>query len=122
MKRMLLGISALGFLALACTTFGIPAALPAANPALSEILTPTGFAPGGATHEDLALMRANVSPHVQVKAAGGVRTLDALLAVRALGVSRSGATATQAILDDFRARKAGSAPAEARAVADRSAY
>jgi deoxyribose-phosphate aldolase len=70
------------------------------------VKTSTGFAPGGATHQDLALMRANTSPHVQVKAAGGVRTLDALVAVMALGVSRVGATATRAIIDDFRARRA----------------
>jgi deoxyribose-phosphate aldolase len=71
------------------------------------VKTSTGFAPGGATHEDLALMRRSVSPHIQVKAAGGVRTLDALLDVMALGVTRVGATATKTILDDFRARKAG---------------
>ncbi|MDH4142012.1 MAG: deoxyribose-phosphate aldolase, partial [Chloroflexota bacterium] len=74
------------------------------------VKTSTGFAPGGATHDDLRLMRANSSPHVQVKAAGGVRTLDALLEVMALGTTRIGATATKAIIDDFRARKAGSAP------------
>ena len=72
------------------------------------VKTSTGFAPGGATHEDLALMRANTSPRVQVKAAGGVRTLDALLAVMALGTTRIGATATRAIIEEFRARRAGS--------------
>jgi deoxyribose-phosphate aldolase len=77
------------------------------------VKTSTGFAPSGATHEDLALMRANTSLHIQVKAAGGVRTLDALLAVMALGVTRIGATATQAILDDARARKAGASLAGA---------
>jgi deoxyribose-phosphate aldolase len=71
------------------------------------VKTSTGFAPSGATHEDLALMRRSVSPHIGVKAAGGVRTLDALLAVMALGVTRVGATATATILDDFKARKAG---------------
>jgi len=75
------------------------------------VKTSTGFAPSGATHDDLALMRRSVSPRVQVKAAGGVRTLDALLAVMALGVTRIGATATKAIIDDFRARRAGAAPA-----------
>ena len=74
------------------------------------VKTSTGFAPSGATHEDLALMRRSVSPRVQVKAAGGVRTLDALLAVMNLGVTRVGATATRTILDDFRARKAGLEP------------
>lgn len=71
------------------------------------VKTSTGFAATGATHDDLRLMRANTSPHVQVKAAGGVRTLDALLEVMALGVTRVGATATAAIIDDFRARKSG---------------
>ena len=58
-------------------------------------------------------MRANTSPPTQVKAAGGVRTLDALLEVMALGVTRVGATATAAMLDDFKARKAGGDPVEA---------
>ena len=71
------------------------------------VKTSTGFAPGGATHEDLRLMREHTSPHIQVKAAGGVRTLDALLEVMALGTTRIGATATKTIIDDFRARKAG---------------
>jgi deoxyribose-phosphate aldolase len=70
------------------------------------VKTSTGFAPTGATHEDLALMRRTVSPHVQIKAAGGVRTLDGLLEVMALGVTRIGATQTKPIIDDFRARTA----------------
>jgi deoxyribose-phosphate aldolase len=82
------------------------------------VKTSTGFAPGGATHEDLALMRRSVSPHVQVKAAGGVRTLDALVAVMALGVTRCGATATKTILDDFRARRAGEGAAPAAPSSD----
>ena len=79
------------------------------------VKTSTGFAPSGATHDDLRLMRANTSPHIGVKAAGGVRTLDALLEVMALGTTRIGATATKAIIDDFRARKAGSVPVAAGA-------
>ncbi len=75
------------------------------------VKTSTGYAPSGATHHDLRLMRANTSPHVQIKAAGGVRTLDALLEVMALGVTRIGATATKTIIDDFRARKGGSTAA-----------
>jgi deoxyribose-phosphate aldolase len=88
------------------------------------VKTSTGFAPGGATHEDLALMRRTVSPHIQVKAAGGVRTLDALLAVMALGVTRVGATATKTILDDFRARTGGGEAVAASAGAgdDQHAY
>jgi len=86
------------------------------------VKTSTGFAPGGATHEDLALMRRTVSPHVQVKAAGGVRTLDALIDVMNLGVTRIGATATKAIIDDFRARKAGAAPVAAAAGSAEGSY
>jgi deoxyribose-phosphate aldolase len=71
------------------------------------VKTSTGFAATGATHDDLRLMRKSTSPHIQVKAAGGVRTLDALIEVMNLGVTRIGATATAAIIDDFRARKAG---------------
>jgi len=79
------------------------------------VKTSTGFGPGGATHDDLRLMRANTSAHIQVKAAGGVRTLDALLEVMALGVTRIGATATETIIEDFRARQAGRDLAVARA-------
>jgi deoxyribose-phosphate aldolase len=60
----------------------------------------------GATEHDLALMRANVSARVQVKAAGGVRDLDGLIRVRDLGASRCGATATAAMLDEYRRREA----------------
>ena len=60
----------------------------------------------GATEHDLALMRASVSAKVQVKAAGGVRDLDGLIKVRDLGASRCGATATAAMLEDYRRREA----------------
>ena len=69
------------------------------------VKTSTGFAPGGATIPDLKLMRATVGPQVQVKAAGGVRTLDGLLEVIDVGVTRAGATATAVILDEFKQRK-----------------
>jgi deoxyribose-phosphate aldolase len=75
------------------------------------VKTSTGFAPGGATMEDLALMRSAISPAIQVKAAGGVRTLDTLLAMADLGVTRFGATATAAILDDLADRKKHGRPA-----------
>jgi deoxyribose-phosphate aldolase len=68
------------------------------------VKTSTGYGAGGATDEDLKLMRRCSPPRVQVKAAGGVRTYDRLLAVRALGVTRVGATATKAILDECKAR------------------
>ena len=63
----------------------------------------------GATEHDLALMRASVSDRVQVKAAGGVRDLDGLIRVRELGASRCGATATAAMLDEYRRRDASAA-------------
>jgi deoxyribose-phosphate aldolase len=66
------------------------------------VKTSTGFAPSGATLEDIRLMRRSVSPEVQVKAAGGVRTLPVMLAMIDEGVTRFGATATAAILDEFK--------------------
>jgi deoxyribose-phosphate aldolase len=60
----------------------------------------------GATEHDLALMRAGCSSKVQVKAAGGVRDLDGLIKVRDLGASRCGATATAAMLEEYRRREA----------------
>jgi deoxyribose-phosphate aldolase len=81
------------------------------------VKTSTGFAfvplpegtyrAGGATDEDLQLMRQACSARVQIKAAGGVRTLDRLLRVRELGASRCGATATAQILDEYRRRFGG---------------
>ncbi|HZD32955.1 MAG TPA: deoxyribose-phosphate aldolase [Candidatus Angelobacter sp.] len=68
------------------------------------VKTSTGYAPSGATLADLALMRRHSPPSVQVKAAGGIRTLDALLEVRALGVTRVGATRTAEMLEDCRQR------------------
>lgn len=63
----------------------------------------------GATEADLALMRAAVSPRVQVKAAGGVRSLDGLIRAKELGASRCGMTATAAVLDEARRRLAAGA-------------
>jgi deoxyribose-phosphate aldolase len=68
------------------------------------VKTSTGYGETGAKAEDLKLMRQHSPPHVQVKAAGGVRTLESLMAFRALGVTRVGATATKVILDDARAK------------------
>jgi deoxyribose-phosphate aldolase len=68
------------------------------------VKTSTGFGTGGATNEDLILMRRHAPAHVQVKAAGGVRDLDRLLRVRELGCTRSGATTTKAILDEAKRR------------------
>ncbi len=68
------------------------------------VKTSTGYAPSGATMEDLRLMRQHSPEHVQVKAAGGVRDLDKLLEVRAIGVTRCGASRTQEMLDECRRR------------------
>jgi deoxyribose-phosphate aldolase len=66
---------------------------------------PNGFySYKGATIEHLKLMRSHCPASVQIKAAGGVRTLDEMLTVRALGVSRIGATATKAIIDEAKKR------------------
>ena len=71
------------------------------------VKTSTGYAPSGATLDDLKLMRKHSPASVQVKAAGGVRDLDALLAVRAIGVTRVGASRTAEMLDEFKRRLAG---------------
>jgi len=68
------------------------------------VKTSTGYAPTGATIEDLILMRKHSPEHVQVKAAGGVRDLDRILEVRAIGVTRVGASATAKMLEEARAR------------------
>jgi deoxyribose-phosphate aldolase len=68
------------------------------------VKTSTGYGTGGAVMEDLQLMRQHSPAHVQVKAAGGIRDLDALLGVREIGVTRAGATRTATMLDDARQR------------------
>jgi deoxyribose-phosphate aldolase len=68
------------------------------------VKTSTGYGSGGATSDDLKLMRAHSPAHVQVKAAGGVRDLDRLLEIRALGVTRVGASRTVAILEECKRR------------------
>ena len=70
------------------------------------VKTSTGFAPSGATLDDLRLMRRTVSPGIGVKAAGGIRTLDALIDALNAGATRIGATATKTILEELDARKA----------------
>ena len=64
------------------------------------VKTSTGYGTGGATLEDLRLMRRHSPPRVQVKSAGGIRDLDALLRVREIGVTRSGATRTAEMLEE----------------------
>jgi deoxyribose-phosphate aldolase len=68
------------------------------------VKTSTGYGTNGATDEDLRLMRRCSPPHVKIKAAGGIRTFDRLLAIRALRVDRVGASATKVILEDCKSR------------------
>ncbi|KAI1321515.1 hypothetical protein F5Y16DRAFT_388710 [Xylariaceae sp. FL0255] len=68
------------------------------------------YAYKGATIPDLKLMRAHSGPNVQIKAAGGIRTLDQFLVAMSLGVTRIGATATETILNDATARGIGTMP------------
>jgi deoxyribose-phosphate aldolase len=74
------------------------------------VKTSTGFAPSGAKVSDLILMRASVPDDVQLKASGGIRSLDAMIDVLNVGVTRVGASATQSILEEFKARAAGETP------------
>lgn len=78
------------------------------------VKTSTGYGSGGATIEDLKLMRRHSPPYVRVKAAGGIRTLDALLELRPIGVARCGATRTAKMLDEC-SRRLG-APSRAKPV------
>jgi deoxyribose-phosphate aldolase len=68
------------------------------------VKTSTGYAPTGATLADIKLMKESVSPNIKVKSAGGVRTLDSLLEYMDAGVTRSGASATGAMLDEYVAK------------------
>jgi deoxyribose-phosphate aldolase len=68
------------------------------------VKTSTGYGSGGATEADVRLMRLHSPPHVQVQAAGGIRDLDRLLAFRALGVTRVGASRTAEILEECKRR------------------
>jgi deoxyribose-phosphate aldolase len=68
------------------------------------VKTSTGFAGGGATLPDVRLMRASTGEHVQVKASGGVRDVDTLLAMCAEGVTRIGTSSTEALLAGARER------------------
>jgi deoxyribose-phosphate aldolase len=81
----------------------------ATNAGADFVKTSTGFAPGGATIEDLKLMRAHSGPNVRIKAAGGVRTLEGALEVYKVGCSRIGATATVAILEAWKRQLAAAA-------------
>ena len=66
------------------------------------VKTSTGYGSGGATIEDLRLMRRHTPSHVQIKAAGGVRDFATLQKVREVGVSRVGASRTAEMLIECR--------------------
>ena len=68
------------------------------------IKTSTGFGTGGATFEDVALMKKCVGDEVKIKAAGGIRTLDTALRMIELGVSRIGSTASVSIIEELKHR------------------
>jgi len=68
------------------------------------VKTSTGYGSSGATIDDLKLMRRHTPPHIGVKAAGGIRDLDMLLAVHDVGVTRVGASRTAEMLDECRRR------------------
>jgi deoxyribose-phosphate aldolase len=70
------------------------------------VKTSTGYGTGGATHDDLILMRKHSPPSVKLKAAGGIRTLDAMIAAAELGCDRIGASKTAEILDELKSRLA----------------
>ncbi|PZF65089.1 deoxyribose-phosphate aldolase [Curtobacterium sp. MCBD17_013] len=67
----------------------------------SFVKTSTGFAGGGATEDHIRLMRATVGPDVGVKASGGVRGLDAVIAMVAAGADRIGTSASARIMDEY---------------------
>lgn len=68
------------------------------------IKTATGFGTGGATLEDVTLMRRYADDHIKVKASGGVRTLDQALEMISAGVERIGSTSSVTILEEFTQR------------------
>jgi deoxyribose-phosphate aldolase len=73
---------------------------------VDRVKTSTGFGTGGATVEDVLLMRDHSPPHVQVKPAGGIRSLDMVLIVREAGATRLGCSRTAEVLEECRRRQA----------------
>jgi deoxyribose-phosphate aldolase len=69
------------------------------------VKTSTGFAKSGHTIEDLKLMRQNVSDHIEVKASGGIKTLDQVVAILNTGTTRCGSSSTDQILEEFKKAK-----------------
>ena len=63
------------------------------------IKTSTGFGTAGATLEDVKLMKANIGPDVKIKAAGGIRTKEDMVAYIEAGVSRIGCSSTKVLFE-----------------------
>jgi deoxyribose-phosphate aldolase len=85
------------------------------------VKTSTGYGTGGATMDDLALMRKHAAEHVQVKAAGGIRDAESLVKVREMGITRVGASRTKSMLDEVR-NNLGLPPIEVQDTANPSGY
>ena len=68
------------------------------------VKTSTGYGTGGATMDDLRLMRRSAPPHVKLKAAGGIRTLNGMIEAAKVGCDRIGASRTAEILDELNSR------------------
>ena len=85
------------------------------------VKTSTGYGTGGATMEDLTLMRKHAADHVQVKAAGGVRDAETLIKVREMGITRVGASRTKSMMDEVRSNL-GLPPIEIQDTANPSGY
>ncbi len=71
------------------------------------VKTSTGYGTGGATMDDLRLMRRSSPAHVKLKAAGGIRTLDGMIEAAEVGCDRIGASRTAEILDELKTRLRG---------------
>jgi deoxyribose-phosphate aldolase len=100
--------------ALLTTDEKVRGSLAAKNAGADFVKTSTGFGPGGATAEDVRLMRAVVGSEIGIKAAGGVRSFEDLQKMVEAGATRIGASASVKILEQARAavpEKAAQAPA-----------
>lgn len=69
------------------------------------VKTSTGFSTGGATEDDVALMRKIVGERLSVKASGGIRNYDTVMAMIAAGADRIGASASVAVMEDSKKRQ-----------------
>lgn len=70
------------------------------------VKTSTGFASAGATYEHIELMRANVPQEMEVKASGGIKTLEQVLKFLELGSTRIGSSSSDQIVDAFKKMQA----------------